>query len=211
VTEYNFENLQKTAPQNLYIFNVYRDEDSKNFLLQPLKNAGEEMAQFNSIAILNQEANRVLSEITLFCTFSAYSSTEQWDSVDETSKAEKNTYVFIDLVVYGDQDISDKVGGILDSNKVFLQDPDHRNLSLVYENPHFMDLEVDPNMHTGLDVSMLSFSQADTGIQLQFSAEQATTQKLLKQKINSAFKTMTRAQNLKRTAANMRVRTPLLE
>jgi hypothetical protein len=41
--------------------------------------------------------------------------------------------------------------------------------------------------------------------------ERAMSQKLLKQKIAEAFKGMTRAQSLKRIAADVRIRTPLLE
>jgi hypothetical protein len=211
-TEANFETLERKSRQDIYVFNVFKSEDGKTFLLQPPKNADKETTSFSSIAVLNQEANRVLSEIASFCTFSSYSTTEHWGSVvDGTSKGEKNTCIFVDLVIYGDQENSDKVGSILDSNGVYLQDPDYRDLRLVYKNPHFMELEIDMKTHTDLDISKLSFSQADTGVEIQFSTEQATTQTLLKQRITAAFKTMTRAQTLKRITANMRVRTQLLE
>jgi len=56
----------------------------------------------------------------LFQSHNTVMSRVSYNPFSVASKAEKNTYIFINLIIYGDQDISDKVGGIPDSNKVFL-------------------------------------------------------------------------------------------
>jgi hypothetical protein len=205
-------NSEILEQQDIYVFKVCCEGDSQKFLLQPPKTVDGDFQPFDNIAVLNRESSTVLSDIASFCTFTAYSPVEPWISIaDGTTMIEKETCILIDVVIYGRQEHCEEVGYILDTRKVYLQEPDYRDADLGYKNPHFMDLST---VHTGvnMDLDPLSSSllQTDVGVQLQLSDEQVMTQVLLKQKFAAAFKATTRAQNLKRIAADVRVRTPLL-
>lgn len=209
IVQANSEILEQ---QDIYVFKVCCEGDSQKFLLQPPKTVDEEIQPFDNIAVLNRESSSVLSHIASFCTFTAYSPVKPWISiVDGTTMIENDTCILIDVVVYGRQEHCEEVGCILDTKKVYLQEPDYRDAGLGYKNPHFMDLSaVHPGANMDLDPLSSSLLQTDVGVQLQLSDEQVMTQALLKQKVAAAFKTMTRAQNLRRIEADIRVRTDLL-
>ena len=94
--------------------------------------------------------------------------------------------------------------------KVFLQEPDYWDLNLDYSNPHLLDLSfVYPEVQTDLEQSRSSFFDFDIQFQDDFSEQLATPQSLLKERIATAFKNMTRAQSLKRISADIRIHTSL--
>jgi hypothetical protein len=209
IVQANSETLEQ---QDIYVFKVCCEGDSQKFLLQPPKTVDEEIQPFDNIAVLNRESSSVLSHIASFCTFTAYSPVEPWTSIaDGKTMIEKDTCILIDVVIYSHQEHCEEVGCILDTGKVYLQEPDYRDADLGYKNPHFMDLStVHPGTNMDLDPLSSSLLQTDVGAQLQLSDEKVMTQALLKQKLAAAFKNMTRAQNLKRIAADIRVCTRLL-
>jgi hypothetical protein len=162
--------------------------------------------------VLNRESGSVLSHIASFCTFTAYSLAEPWTLIaGGTTVIEKDTCILVDVVIYGRQEHCEEVGDILNTRKVYLQEPDYRDVSLGYKNPHFMDLNAaHPEVNVDLDLLGSSLLQMDVSVQLELSNQQVVTQAHLKRKIAAAFKTTTRAQNLERIAADARVRTTLL-
>ncbi|KAH0538029.1 hypothetical protein FGG08_005341 [Glutinoglossum americanum] len=209
IAQANSETLEQ---QDIYVFEVRCEGDGQKFLLQLPETVGEEIQPFDNIAVLNRESSSVLSHIASLCTFTAYSRVEPWISIaNETTMIGKGTCILIDVVIYGRQEHCEEVGGILDTMKVYLQEPDHRDASLGYQNPHFMDLSaVHLRENTDLNPLGSSLLQTDVDVQPQPSDEQVATQALLKQEVAAVFKAMTRAQNLKRITADVRVRTPLL-
>lgn len=205
-------NHEMLKQQNIHLFKVFCEADGPRFLLQPPKTPDEEMHSADNIAVLNRDTSSILSEIAAFCTLEAYSSSEPWDLIASgTTTIEKNTYILVDIILYGPQMDCHEVGEILTAKKVYLQEPDYWKPGLGYNNPHFLDLSaIHPEAHATLDPSRSSLLQMDVEFHLELSEEQVVTQALLKQKIATAFKNMTRAQNLKRIAADIRIRTPLL-
>lgn len=205
-------NSEILKQQEIYLFKVFCEGDGPTFLLQPPKTADEEMHPADNIAVLNRDASSILSEIAAVCKFEAYSPSKPWALItDGTAIMEKNTYILVDIILYGPQVHCREVGEILTAKKVYLQEPDYWQPGLDYNNPHFLDLSaVRSEAHTTLDPLRSSLLQLDVGSQTELLEEQATTQALLKQKIATAFKNMTRAQNLKRITADIRIRTPLL-
>ena len=152
----------------------------------------------------------MLSDLEGFCTFEAYSSSAEWDSIanGETS-IEKQTFLLADVIIYGPKRCLQDVGMLLGDKKVFLQEPDYRDPNLGYINPHILDLSaVHPEPQSELSQSRPSL-QLDAGFQSDISWQVATPQSLLKDRIAMAFKHMSRAQNLKRIAADIRIRTSL--
>jgi hypothetical protein len=199
--------------QDMFLFKVHFDKDGAKFLLQSPKASAEEINLADNIAVLNRETSNALSEIVTFCTFEAYSTSNSWTSfLGGIYTDEKSNYVLVDIVLYGPPEQCIEVGDILNGKKVYLQEPDYWQPGLKYMNPHFLDLDaVQPDSHSNTDPLSSSLLQMGISFQSSLSEEQATNQKLLKQKIAAAFKGMTRAQNLKRITADIRIRTPLLE
>ncbi|KAH8800403.1 SNF2 family N-terminal domain-containing protein [Xylogone sp. PMI_703] len=138
---------------------------------------------------------------------------EPWTSISSgAAAAEKDHYMFVHIVLYGFQEHLQKVGDILDTRKVYLQEPDFRDMQFDYKNPHFIDLS-SINLSTTSDLGPLTSSllQIDFNFQQQQALdEQGITQALLKQKVMAAFNTTTRAQTLKRVGADSKIRTKLL-
>jgi hypothetical protein len=196
--------------QCIYVFKVCCEGDDQKFFLQPPKTEDKEIQLFDNIAVLNQESGSILSHIASFCSFTAYSLAEPWTSIaDGTTAIGKDTCILTDVVIYGLQEHCEEVGDILNTKKVYLQEPDYRDVGLGYKNPHFMDLNAG-HPKVNVDLDLLGSSLLQTDVQLQLSDEQAVTQAHMKQKIATAFKATTRAQNLERIAADTRVRTNLL-
>jgi hypothetical protein len=153
----------------------------------------------------------VLSKIASFCTFEAYSSPEHWTPIfDRTATIEKNTFILVDISLYGLPMHCLEVGGVLTNEKVYLQEPDYLRPGFNYRNPHFLDLsEVHPEEKVTVGPSDSLFIGADFGIHLEAPEDLGTIQTPLKQKITTAFKNTTRAENLRRIAADIRISTPL--
>lgn len=195
--------------QGIYLFNIVRQGDGAGFLLHA-PTADMEPRPEETIAVLNKEAGNILSEISTLCTFEAYSSAADWTSITNgTIIIDENTYVFLDIVIYGQIKNSSQVGCLLDDKKIFLQEPDYRESTLGYKNPHLLDLDVVyPNVEGDLDHSRSSLLQLDINLSDEVMSETVTSQ-TLKQKIATAFKNTSRAQNLERIKADKRVLTTL--
>jgi hypothetical protein len=198
-----------TSLKSLYVFNVVRE--GGYFVLQPPGATNKERLPNQNIAVLNKRDNTLLSEIAQFCYFEAYSSSTEWTSIaNEIAAIEKNTFVEVDLVLYGAKKCLQDIGKILDDKKMFLQEPDYWDLSVDYINPHLLDLSsVHPESQADLEQARSSFMQLDMDFQGDMFGQITTPQLLLKERIATAFKNMTRAQNLKQITADVRVRTSL--
>jgi hypothetical protein len=136
--------------QDIYIFRVCCEGDKQNFLLQPPGAMDEEIQPFDNIAVINRESSTVLSQIASYCTFEASCLIEPWTSIaGRATTIEKDTCVLVDIVIYGHQDHCEEVGDILNTRKVYLQEPDYRDMRWSYRNPHFMDLS---SIHPGTNM-----------------------------------------------------------
>jgi len=201
---------ETTGQQDVYVFDIGSEGDSQKFLLKPPR--ADKNHTSDNMAVLNQQHNIILAQLASQCTFKAYSPVSNWNSIgQEPSLMTEETCVLVDLVIYGREEDCDSVGDILNTRKIYLQEPDWRDPDVGYRNPHFIDLKT---LHLGeemdLDPLRASALQLEPGIAGHLSDEQAMTQKALKDKIAAAFKNMTRSQNLSRIAADSRVRTSLL-
>jgi SNF2 family DNA or RNA helicase len=108
------------------------------------------------------------------------------------------------------QENAHEVGQYLNDKKVYLQEPDYWDFNFDYSNPHLLDLScVALESQTGLEESRSSFFELDIEFQDYASDQMATPQSILKERIATAFKNMTRAHNLKRTTADIRNQTIL--
>ena len=167
--------------------------------------------QSQNIAILNKGHTDILLQLARICTFDAYSPSAAWDSIEIGKlSTEKQDFRLVDLLLYGPKGSYREVGQILDEKKAFLQEPDYRNPNRDYMNPHMLDLSaVQPEQRGDVEQSLPSFLPLGVGIQDELSWQIATPQVHLKDKIASAFRAMTRAQNLKRITADIRIRTKL--
>jgi hypothetical protein len=181
--------------------------------LQPI---GTKLQLIKNIAVLNQDSSSVLAQISSFCTFEAYSFVEHWTNISNRAtvaeKVQKDAYILVDVVIYGSQNHCQKIGDILDSRNVYLQEPDYRDTRLGYLNPHFIDWS-SPPIEEIQDLDPLTSSLMQTGLDFQYlqpANDQVITRSFLEQKIAAAFKTMTRAQNLKRIERDSSIRTRLL-
>jgi hypothetical protein len=203
----DFESFKRLE---IYLFQVLPG-DIMSFLLPAPVTAEKEPHLANNIAVLNMETTSTLWEIAPFCTFEAYSSSDQWISMaNGTTTIEKNTNVSVDVVVYGQQEFCQKVGRLLGDKKIFLQKPDYWEPNSRYENPHILDLAaIVPEVQVDLRQSRSSILEWNVGSQNELAKDLAIPQSL-PQKISMAFDNTTRAQSLKRIAADIRIRTPLL-
>lgn len=194
--------------KKLFIFSLVCEDKAKYILQQP-QMADTKTSAANNIAVLDFNTTKSLLEIAHICSFEAYSSSEEWNLIiDGKNSIEKSICIFIDIVLYGPLDGYQMVGDILTTQKIFLQEPDYKKSGINYRNPHFLDLSaVQP-----ITVDLARKLSIEPGLDGHFdlSEEDITSQALLKQKIATAFSNMTRAQNLTRIAADIRIRTRLL-
>jgi hypothetical protein len=198
--------------RDVYIFTVFSGDNQK-FLLQPPRKMDEAAQLFDNVAVINRESSTVLSQIATFCTFEASCLMDPWISISSgTTAIDKNTCILVDIIIYGHPKHCDEVGDILSARKTYLQEPDYRDTLCGYKNPHFLDLNSNHPVAV-MDHDSLRFSllQSELGLQQQEASNaKVLTQSLLKQKLATVFKTMTRSQNLKRvTADTNRVHTDL--
>jgi hypothetical protein len=196
----------------LYL-HIFSEGDNQKFLLQPPRKMDEEAQLFDNVAVINRESSTVLSQIATFCTFEASCLIDPWTPISNgTTTIDKDTCVLVDIIIYGHPNHCDEVGDILSSRKTYLQEPDYRDTLCGYKNPHFLDLNSNhPVADMDPDPLRISLLQTELGLQpREASNAKVSTQSLLKQKLETVFKTMTRSQNLKRvTADTNRVHTDL--
>lgn len=197
--------------RDIYLFDIFKDENSTQDFLQVPGTAEKENDTTRSIAVLNQESTTILSKLGEFCTFEAYSHRESWDSIlSQKVKIEKKTCVLVDVIIYGKQEQHHDVGEYLTQKKVYLQEPDYWQPGLNYNNPHFLDLSgVIPDTTMISNSTATSFFDLDIESPLENSGEEMNTKGLLKQRIATAFKNLTRGKTLKRIEADVRIITPL--
>ncbi|KAE9372536.1 hypothetical protein N431DRAFT_375776 [Stipitochalara longipes BDJ] len=204
---------QTLEKQDVYIFMVFSEGDNQKFLLQPPRSVDEEAQIFDNVAVVNRDSSTVFSQIATFCTFEASCSIDLWASIPSgTTTIDKDTFILVDINIYGDLKHCDEVGDILSTRKVYLQEPDYRDSRCGYKNPHFLDLNSNyPS--TDMDVDPLGSSLLQRDLDFQQpgdSNKKVLAQSLLKEKLAVVFKSMTRSQNLKRiTADTNRVHTNL--
>jgi hypothetical protein len=204
---------QTLEQQDIYIFTVFSEGDNQKFLLRPPRKTDEEEQLFDNVAVVNRESSTILSQIATFCIFEASSLIDPWTPISSgTTTIDKDTCILVDIIIYGHPKHCDEVGDILSARKTYLQEPDYRDTSCGYKNPHFLDLNSDHHV-ADMDRDPLRISLLQTELVLQpreaLNAK-VLTQSLLKQKLAAVFKTMTRSQNLKRvTADTSRVHTDL--
>lgn len=216
--------ISKTPhPGEIYVFKVISTESNKQFLLQlpggPQRQQEMESNDtveqtFTDIAVLNRDAGETLSQISSKCLFSAYSPVGDWTSINsQTTTDKKESSILVDVVIYGLKVNCESVGDILNDRKMYLQEPDFRDQRLGYKNPHFIDFGViDVKRSTILDPLDASLHQLDLPNNFALPDQHAAASRgAMRQKITAAFKTSTRAKNLKQIAADIRVRTPLLK
>jgi hypothetical protein len=192
----------------IYHFAISREGDSGSYFLQLPELS---TASSHKIAVLNRDTGKTLSKIASVCTFAAYSPPEPWAAIiDQRTIIEKNTFILVDIVLYGLSTKCLEVGDILTTDKVYLQEPDYWRPELKYHNPHFLDLnEAHLEVSSAGDQSSPSLWQIDFGFQPEGPEESPIIETPLKQKIAAAFKNTTRAGCLKRIAADIRISTPL--
>jgi len=168
--------------------------------------------------VLNQHTSAVLSQVADKCTFGAYSSIDQWTiASEEAAFVEKSHCALIGVILYGQEIHADEIGNILTDRGVYLQDPDYFAPGLKYINPHILALGTSSSesrllCETPADIvtPSLEYIEFDQRDKMEASdRKEIISQAVLKQKISTAFQTTTRAYNLKRVAADIRVRTSL--
>jgi hypothetical protein len=87
--------------RNLLLFRLFHEDQSTFLLRSPVKETSEP-GPVENIAVLNKGDAAVLSEFSGFCRFEVYSTSSQWTTiVNGTTAIEKNTFVFIDILLYG--------------------------------------------------------------------------------------------------------------
>jgi len=198
---------ESLSERKIYLFNISLED--KLFLLQPPTASDKDFFHFNNIAVLNKGHSEILSELAPVCKFEVYSSSADWDLVaNGTASIDKQTFLLTDVIIYGPKRCLEEVGKLLDDKKVFLQEPDYRDPNLGYINPHILDLSAVHSEPQGEADSVSSFL-LEIGLQNELAWQIATPQSLVKERIATAFKNMTRAQNLKRIVADIRIRTIL--
>jgi hypothetical protein len=201
----NSEVLQQV---DVFLFGVCHGDDGASFLLRPSER--EMISSSGDIAVFNREAGNILSDIEGLCQFEAYSSSKSWTPIlNQTAPVEKNAFILIDIVLYGENEHCVEVGKRLAKKKVYLQEPDYWKSGFGYDNPHFLNLS-GPHLTVSTTTNLSQLSNLQLDFSFQNDLPQNTTRTFLKQKIATAFKNMTRAKNLKRITACVRICTPLL-
>lgn len=195
--------------RDFFLFSVMHQGEGPSFLLQS-PTIDDSPIPEELIAALNKDIGGTLSYVSNLCTFEAYSSSVEWSSIaNGTSTINDSTHALVDIIFYGKAKNCEDVGRTLDQKKIFLQEPDYRDPDFGYKNPHILDLDaIYPNVEGDLDHSRSALLQLD----LNFSDErmnETTTSQTLKQKIATAFKGTSRAQNLERIKADPRIHTEL--
>jgi hypothetical protein len=201
------------SSRGIHLFQLLQEGNGQGYLLQPSKPTSGPPDPVNSIAVVNkQESNILLQLAHRLCFFEAYSATDTWASVsDGKTVIEKDTYELVDIIIYGPNQTAEEIGTFLDSEGIFLQEPDYQDISYGYNNPHFLDLNVD---HAGLDkqtnIPEPMPVQALDGLSTKNLNDELSSRALLKKKLETAFTRTTRAQNLHCIKVDGgRVRTPL--
>lgn len=204
--------LDMTEQRDIYIFKLLSEGDSQKFILQPPDLGGKRVQPFGNIAVVNRESSSIISEIAPYCTFEVYSPVDPWAlAIGGAATAEKDNYILVPMNLYGYPENMQKVGDILDSRKVYLQEPDFRNMDLDYKNPHFIDLR-SMTLATGSDSTPLvpALLHVDFDVQHQEALDERRNKHIsLNQKVASAFNSTTRAQTLKRISADSKILTEL--
>ena len=174
-------------------------------------------ASNDSFAVLNEEATKVLQELlhSKSCRFSAYLSLEERDtSLENKSKAEKNLFLLIDIVIYGSSVLRDGVGEVLSNARMYLQHPCHQEAGTEYDNPHFLKLNAvhntTKNFEDSVASSLLPLDSSQLHIADEDSSIEVKTQAQLRRRLVKVFENLTRYKRLERLEADIRITRKLL-
>jgi len=105
----------------------------------------------------------------------------------------------VNINVYGTSESRKEVGGRLSRGKIYLQHPDQKRGTSIYDNPHVLQL---PGMKTS------SQSLKPDGVVE--SASKADKAEQFKNAVSNVYASLKRGSHLKRMAGDNRLRTPLL-
>lgn len=173
--------------------------------------AVDEADPATDFAILNEKTSQVLCQMkNLGCRFDTSPSMESSGDVS----TEKQIYRYIDVIVAGPKDISDTIGTLLSTKKIFLQHPEMKQLMQYaeYENPHFLRFDNVPRRLI-MDSEEPNASHFDEVYSLDMDWDvkhDMRFQPKLQNKVTKILNSLTRCRNLKKIEADLRIITPLL-
>lgn len=169
------------------------------------------------VAVLNEATSKILQDILAMknCYFKAYIAEDDWDDFgDSESKTEKNTYLSVDIVLYGPQEMRNTVGKLLSKARTYLQHPCHQESNTLYDNPHVLKLVDSLPQFQSTQPSTPPFtmvqSNYDTTEIAETQIEEGSPQSQILRKVATVFESLTRSKNLSRLEADVRIKTPLL-
>lgn len=103
------------------------------------------------LGVLDVRTAEVLSNIFGLDTFRCEAFFPKGYGTENTSRLRERSGDPITMNVYGSRNIIGEVGKRLSDMKVYLQQPDHLDESIVYENPHYFSISGQPTPIIGID------------------------------------------------------------
>jgi hypothetical protein len=166
---------------------------------------------------MNQETTKVLQALSGLdsCRFDAYLTTVARDDVlKKKAKTEKNTFLLVDIVIYGPKPIRNSIDCLMSSARIYLQHPCYREPNTEYDNPHFLNVT---DLVTGSDALTSTNSRARTPLTVsedvrmlaRESEEEVRTQAQFQKRVATVFGSLTRFKTLKRLEADVKITTSL--
>lgn len=140
---------------------------------------------------------------------------EDWDRlVENKNKTDKNSYLLIDIVLYGPKENRSDVGKLLSTARTYLQHPCYQEAGTSYDNPHFLKLEalVPSSQPMQTSTPPLTTTQNDFNVFefINMPAEEEPSPSQICRKVATVLNSLTRSKNLKRIEADIRIKTKLL-
>ena len=162
------------------------------------------------IAVVNEMTGQILKSLLELETArtSAYLTVQAWSNRDSSeSKKSKNTYLLVNLNIYGSSAIRDRVSKMLSFSHVYLQHPVYQDDNTSYDNPHFVEIHgVSPDEDTLPDQSAIEV--IDTS---QCGLLASSVQLRVDEAVSEVLDSLTRLKRLSKLEAPCCIRTPLLE
>ena len=162
------------------------------------------------IAVVNEMTGQTLKSLLELETArtSAYLTVQAWNNRHlSEGKKSKNTYLLINLNIYGSSAIRDRVSKMLSFSHVYLQHPIYQDDNTFYDNPHFVEIQgVSPDEDTLPDQSAIEV--IDTS---QCGPLASSVQLRVDEAVSEALNSLTRLKRLSKLEAPCCIRTPLLE
>lgn len=199
--------LGEPVPEtSLYPFKVFFQD---NYFLRP-------MHLSEGIAVLNEETSKILAATNLLQSFrfQAYSETDPWDNlIANKDKIDTKTVLFVDIVLYGSEEIRDEVGSILSLSRVYLQHPCYQEPRTEYDNPHFLKFSNPPTIAfptVTIPLAAFPLTPGNVSSLEAVSPGDQNSRAQVRRRVAGVLDSLTRSQNLKRLEADIRIITPLL-